>query len=172
MLFLFFFMMIFYSPVSKQFFGQPETGNNSDRIKVGSLASNLGRHLTDQQIMFIGKQLKGFASQKFWIVAETGEYAPESEQMRFGQQLRGALRSALWVDSRMVLQRMGNAGFQENLIYDYAKVGDTGIQIFGAPDCMVAAKALDSTLRSMGFSSTAERDDNLKGAILIFVGTN
>jgi hypothetical protein len=172
MLFLFFFIMIFYSPASKRFFGQPETSNKSGSIKVGSLASNLGRHLTDQQVIAIGNQLKGFASQKFWIIAETGEYAPESEQIRFGQQLRQALRLAFWIDSRRILQRMGNAGFQENLMYDYSKVGGIGILIFGAPDCMVAAKALDSALRKMGFNSSAERDDNLKESILIFIGAD
>ena len=48
-------MTIFCSPDSKRLFGQPETGNKSDRnksdrINVGSLA-NLGRHLTNQQII-------------------------------------------------------------------------------------------------------------------------
>jgi hypothetical protein len=67
---------------------------------------------------------------------------------------------------------MGSAGFKENSMYDYSKVGGTGVLIFGAPDCMVAARSLDSAVKGMGFNSSVEQDDNLKNAILIFIAAD
>ena len=59
-----------------------------------SFAGSRQRHLNAQQSTSLRIQLEQFASQNFWIVAETGIDAPESEYMKFGQQLRIALLSA------------------------------------------------------------------------------
>ena len=69
---------------------------------------NLDRHTSRA----LGTELKQFETQTFWIIVETGRYAPESEQMKFGQQLRSALLSAGWIESQFILQRMGAAGFK------------------------------------------------------------
>jgi hypothetical protein len=159
----------FYRTSPQRPAGQAERANALNPAEKRSLVRTGGRHLTDEQIRTIGSQLKRFVSQKFWIISETAEYAPESEQMRFGQQLQQALHSAFWVESRKVLQRMGSDGFKEISMYDYSKVGGRGVLILGAPDSIAAANALDSELRGMGFNSSAEEDDNLKGAILIFI---
>src|SRR5215471_4644495 len=54
--------------------------------KDTEFAASPGRRLNGRQSSALGIQLKEFASQKFWIIAETGIYAPEPEQMRFAEQ--------------------------------------------------------------------------------------
>lgn len=136
----------------------------------GWLALRHGRRLNEQQTRALGIQLRQFAAQKFWIIAETGEDAPESEQMRFGRQLQEALISAGWIESQKVLQRMGTAGFRERSMYRYSHGGDRGIVIFTAPDSSPAANGLNTALSGLEFKTSFENDENLKGAILIFVG--
>ena len=115
-------------------------------------------------------RLKPFQSQKFWIIAETGEYAPQAEEARFGQELQQALLEAGWIASQKVRQRMGPAGFKETMMYTYSHGGDSGLVIFAAPDSIAAGIALNSALREMSFRSSVESDDNLRNALLIFVG--
>jgi hypothetical protein len=85
-----------------------------------SFAGSRERHLNAQQSTSLRIRLEQFASQNFWIVAETGVDAPESEHMKFGQQLRIALLSAGWIESQHILQRMGSAGFRRTKMAPYS----------------------------------------------------
>jgi hypothetical protein len=128
------------------------------------------RHMSEQQMKALEALLKPFRSQKFWIIPETGEYAPESEEARFGQELQQALLEVGWIASQKVRQRMGDAGFKETMMYTYSHGGDSGLVTFAAPDSIIAGTALNSAISEMSFRSSLERDDNLRNAILIFVG--
>lgn len=130
-----------------------------------------GRRLTDQQIREVGDQLKTFPSQRFWIVSETDGDTAESEQTRFARQLRAALFSGQWTESQKVMQRKGGDGFVETSMASYSRGGDMGVVLFAAPDSIVAATALNAALTSMLIRTSLEPDDNLKSAILVFVGT-
>jgi hypothetical protein len=127
--------------------------------------------MTKQQMKAVEDRLKPFRSQKFWIIAETGEYAPQAEEWRFGQELQQALLDAGWIASQKVRQRMGDAGFKETTMYTYSHGGDSGLVIFAAPDSIGAGSALNSAIGELSFRNSVERDDNLRNAILIFVGT-
>lgn len=129
------------------------------------------RHLSELQVKAFENRLKPFASQRFWVIAETGEVAPQAEEARFGEELRNALVRAGWLASQKVRQRMGRAGFQERTMYRYSHGGDSGLVIFAAPDSMRAGTALNSAVSRMLFRTSVERDDNLQHAILIFVGS-
>lgn len=146
---------------------QPGASNQAD---IRSVVPFHGRRLSEQQAKMLRAQLKVFGSQKFWIIAETGEYAPQSEQARFGQQLRQTLVLAGWTETQKVRQRIGSAGFRETSMYAYSRGGDSGLLIFAAPDSIVAGKALNMALSGMLFKTSIERDDSLRNAILVFVG--
>jgi hypothetical protein len=64
----------------------------------------------------------------------------------------------------------GDAGFKETMMYTYSHGGDSGLVIFAAPDSIIAGTALNIAISEMPFRSSIERDDNLRNAILIFVG--
>jgi hypothetical protein len=128
------------------------------------------RHVNQQQMKVLETRLKPFGSQRFWIIAETGEYAPQAEKWRFGQQLQQALVQAGWITSQKVRQRMGTAGFKKTTMYPYSRGGDNGLVIFAAPDSISAGTALNIVINEMSFGSSVETDDNLRNAILIFVG--
>jgi hypothetical protein len=144
----------------------PEVANQAD-IRSAILR---GRRLSEQQVKILRAQLKVFGSQKFWVITETGEYAPQSEQARFGQQLRQILVLAGWIETQKVRQRMGSAGFRETSMYAYNRGGDSGLLIFAAPDSIAAGRALNTALRGLLFRTSIERDDSLRNAILVFVG--
>jgi hypothetical protein len=129
-----------------------------------------GSTLNQQQMKVLETRLKPFGSQRFWIIAETGEYAPQAEKWRFGQQLQQALVQAGWITSQKVRQRMGTAGFKKTTMYPYSRGGDNGLVIFAAPDSISAGTALNIVINEMSFGSSVETDDNLRNAILIFVG--
>ena len=128
------------------------------------------RHLSELQVKMVEDRLKPFASQKFWIIAETGEITRDAEEARFGEELRDAVVRAGWIASEKVRQRMGASGFQETMMYSYSRGGDRGLVIFAAPDSMPAGTALNRAISQMPLGSSVERDDNLQNAILIFVG--
>lgn len=141
---------------------------NPNAIQV--VAPSRGRHVSEQQMKALEGRLKPFRSQKFWVIAETGEYAPQAEEWIFGQELQHALVGAGWIASQKVRQRMGDAGFKETMMYRYSHGGDSGLLIFAAPDSITAGTALNSAVSELSFRSSVERDDNLRNAILIFVG--
>lgn len=152
-----------------------QRGGNTSAANPGNkdelLVTPGGRRLADNQIRTLGNRLSAFALQRFWIVAETGVYAPQSAQMTLSRQLQDALLSARWIQSQKVLQRIGTAGFKETSMEPYSRGGDTGVVLFAAPDSMAAGGALNTQLSGMSIRSSLEQDDNLKRAILIFVGT-
>jgi hypothetical protein len=128
------------------------------------------RHLNENQIAGLVNRLSAFAHQEFWIVVETGGPAPESEQGRFSRELGGALNSAHWIKTQKVWQRMGAAGFRLVQMQGDSRGGDSGIVIFAPPASTSAGEALDRELRLLSIRSSLEPDENLKDAILIFVG--
>jgi hypothetical protein len=135
-----------------------------------SLGGRHERNLYEPETSALRAQLKIFAPQKFWIIAETGIFAPESEQMRFADQLRSLLLSAGWIESRLILQRMGSAGFKESKMASYSRGGDSGIVIYADNASIPAGKRLNIALNRLLIKSSLEVDDNIKNAILIFVG--
>jgi hypothetical protein len=144
--------------------------DSANSTNVHSPALPRARHFNQQQMKVLETRLKPFGSQRFWIIAETGEYAPQAEKWRFGQQLQQALVQAGWITSQKVRQRMGIAGFKETRMYPYSRGGDNGLVIFAAPDSISAGTALNIVINEMSFGSSVETDDNLRNAILIFVG--
>jgi hypothetical protein len=110
--------------------------------KDTEFAASPGRHLNGRQSNALGIQLKQFASKKFWIIAETGIYAPESEQMRFAEQLRSALLAAGWMESQFILQRMGTAGFKKTKMAPFSHGGDSGVVVFADKASMPAGTRL------------------------------
>ena len=128
------------------------------------------RHVSEDQVKALQNRLQPLALQRFWVIPETGEYAPESEQARFGRELEHTLIGAGWTASQKVRQRIGNAGFQETMMYKYSRGGDRGLVIVAAPDSIRAGEALSRAISEMGFRSLTEADENLQGAILIFIG--
>jgi hypothetical protein len=147
-----------------------EHANAANPNAIQIVAPPRGRHLSEQQISALGVRLRAFRAQKFWIIPETGEYAPQAEEWIFGQELQQALLAAGWIASQKVRQRMGRSGFKETMMYTYSHGGDRGLLVFAAPDSMPAGTALNSAISEMSFRSSVERDDNLRNAILIFVG--
>jgi hypothetical protein len=118
----------------------------------------------------IPEKLKAFAPQRFWIVLETAGPAPRSEPENFAHQVEEQLRSAGWVKTRTVWQKMGDAGFRKVEMQDYSKPGDSSVFIVTPLASKHAAKMLSSTLRQAGIASSFELDENLRGAILFFIG--
>ena len=114
--------------------------------------------------------LKQFASQNFWIVAETGLYAPESKQMKFGQQLRSALLSAGGIESQFILQRMGTGGFKRTEMAPYSRGGDSGVVVHADKASIRAGRLLNTTLNELRIRSSLEPGHTIKNAILIFIG--
>ena len=135
-----------------------------------SFAGSRERHLNVQQSTSLRIQLKQFASQNFWIVAETGVDAPESEHMKFGQQLRIALLSAGWIESQHILQRMGSAGFRRTKMAPYSHGGDSGVVIHADNASIGAGRRLNAALNGLSIRSSVEPDDTMKNAILVFIG--
>lgn len=133
-------------------------------------ASDRQRHLNAQQSASLRIQLEQFASQKFWIIAETGLYAPESEQMKFGQQLGGALLSAGWIESQFILQRMGSAGVKTTKMATFSHGGDSGVVIRADRASIAAGRRLNTVLNELSIKSSLEPDDTMKDAILVFIG--
>ena len=129
-----------------------------------------GRHIPEQSAASLATQLKPFASQRFWIIAETGGTAPDSEQVKFGQQLRSALRSAGWIESEFMLQRHGAAGFQTTKMEPYSRGGDKGVLILTDRTSLRAGSKLNAALSALSLESELQTDANLKNAILILVG--
>lgn len=144
--------------------------DSANSTNVHSPALPRARHFNQHQMKVVETRLKPFGSQRFWIIAETGEYAPQAEKWRFGQQLQQALVQAGWITSQKVRQRMGTAGFKETTMYPYSRGGDNGLVIFAAPDSISAGTALNIVINEMSFGSSVETDDNLRNAILIFAG--
>ena len=128
------------------------------------------RNLTEQPSRSLGTNLRASAFQHFWIIPETGVYAPESEQTKFGQELRKALLSAGWIESQVVLQRKGAAGFQRTKMAIESEGGDSGVVLWAARDSIAAGRALNTALNGISIMSSVEPDDNLRKAILIFIG--
>jgi hypothetical protein len=151
------------------------SGPDSESYAGGSrdfrgVTSRKVRHLSEGQVKALRTRLQPFARQRFWVIAETGEYAPESEQAKFGRELQQTLIGAGWTASQKVRQRMGDAGFQDTTMYLYSHGGDRGLMIFAAPDSIRAGEVLDHAISEMAFRSSIEADENLQGAILIFIG--
>ena len=147
---------------------EPEAGARVSADLRGAAAKV--RHLSEDQVKALQIRLQPFARQRFWVIAETGEYAPDSEQARFGRELQHTLTGSGWTASQKVRQRMGNAGFQETMMYPYSHGGDRGLVIYAAPDSMRAGEALNRAISEMAFRSSVDADENLKGAILVFIG--
>jgi hypothetical protein len=138
--------------------------------KDTEFAASPGRHLNGPQSSALGIQLKQFASQKFWIIAETGIYAPESEQMRFAEQLRSGLLAAGWIESQFILYRMGTTGFKKTKMAPFSHGGDSGVVVFADKASMPAGTPLNTALKALSIRSSLEPDDTMRNAILIFVG--
>ena len=145
-------------------------GRNALTRRIEPLPGIRQRHLSVQQSASLRIQLGRFASQNFWIVAETGIYAPESEQMKFGQQLRNALLSAGWIESRFIRQRMGTHGFKQTEMAPISHGGDSGVVIFADHASIGAGERLNLALNALRIRSSVEPDDTMKNAILIFIG--
>jgi hypothetical protein len=138
---------------------------------LGSTIHHAGeRHLNGDQIGGLVNSLRAFAHQEFWIVVETGGPAAVPEQVGFSRELGAALNSAHWIKTQKVWQRMGAAGFQQVQMQDYSRGGDSGIVIFAPAASTSAGEALNRELRRLSVRSSLEPDENLKGAVLIFVG--
>jgi hypothetical protein len=149
----------------------PEQAGEVNRSKSSeSFAGSRERHLNAQQSTSLRIQLEQFASQNFWIVAETGVDAPESESMKFGQQLRIALLSAGWIESQHILQRMGSAGFRRTKMAPYSHGGDSGVVIHADNASIGAGRRLNAALNGLSIRSSVEPDDTMKNAILVFIG--
>lgn len=147
-----------------------QTVGHDSANSVHSPAPPRARHVNQQEMKVLETRLKPFGSQRFWIIAETGEYAPQAEKWRFGQELQQALVQAGWITSQKVRQRMGIAGFKETMMYAYSRGGDNGLAIFASPDSITAGTALNIAINELSFRSSVETDDNLRNVILIFVG--
>ena len=137
---------------------------------IESFAVRHTRNLNDHESRTLGIELKPFATQNFWIIVETGLYAPESEQMKFGQQLRSALLSAGWIESQFILQRMGAAGFKRTKMASYSRGGDSGVVVRADNSSTPAGRRLNMMLNELSIRSSFEPDDTMKNAMLIFVG--
>jgi hypothetical protein len=135
-----------------------------------SFAANRLRNLDDHQCEILSIQLKEFAAQRFWVIAETGLYAPESEQMKVGQRLRKALHAAGWVESQFVLQRQAAPGFKSTKMAPYSRGGDSGVVIRADRASIPAGRRLNAVLNELSVQSSLEPDDTMKNAILVFVG--
>jgi hypothetical protein len=129
------------------------------------------RRLTEFQRVRLVNRLKVFGRQKFWIILDTGGPAPHSEPENFAHQLEDVLVSVRWIRTRTVWQRIGVSGFRQVEMHDYSKGGNSGILIFTPPESKVAAAALDAELRGASLVSSLESDENLRGAILLIVGS-
>ena len=124
----------------------------------------------EDQIGGLVNGLRAFAHQEFWIVVEDGGPAAAAEEVGFSRELGAALNSAHWIKTQKIWQRMGAAGFQQVQMQDYSRGGDSGIVIFAAAASTSAGEALNRELRRLSVRSSLEPDENLKNAILIFVG--
>jgi hypothetical protein len=148
----------------------PAEGINTPSKSTESFPGRRERNLNAQQSTSLRIQLEEFASQNFWIIAETGVYAPESEQMKFGQQLSRALRSAGWIESESILLRMGSAGFKATKMMPYSRGGDSGVVVRADKASFRAGRRLNAALIELSIRSSLEEDDTMKNAILIFIG--
>ena len=140
----------------------------SQRQSVEALAKRTERKdraMTQEQAESLRDAMRLYAGQRFWVLIQTNDYNPNSEQMRLGSQLKEILKSAGWIEDGTIAK---------NLMY--RPLTDSGVSIgFGAdsntnPKGDTVAKALSIGLSAIHIDSSLEPFSDISNGLLIDVG--
>src|SRR5207302_5672640 len=77
--------------------------------------------------------LKGFAGQRFWIIAQTNDWDAMSEQVRFARAIDSALQAAQWNRTdKIAMKQRGSEDFREVPQPSYMRVSNRGVIVYAA----------------------------------------
>lgn len=140
-----------------------------ERLARVKLEARLGpRRLTPDQQRSLASGLKPFVGERFWVITETNDRDPGSEQVRFSEQLSATLVAAGWTKEAYPGWTMTDAPLPI-----FRHVTTRGVEI-GYPDgnagALRAAQALASGLTAANVDNAVVPFSDLRAGILINIG--